>query len=106
MDNMKEKILITSITVFPDKQTGEIKTRVGFILGDPKNFTTNRNFKGYQEGSSFYSGNLLDTIPNEAIMVPLYGTLVSKRSLRDPMKSYLTLKNVEFKGHVFSLLQD
>ena len=104
--DMKEKILITGVTVFPDKQTGEIKTRVGFIMADKKNLSSNKNFKGYPEGASFYTGNLLDKIPDDSIMSAVYGVLVSQRSVRDPMKTYLTLKSIEVNGRVVVLLQD
>ncbi len=104
--DMKEKILITDVTVFPDKSTGEIKTRVGFILPDKKNFNSNKSYKGYPSSACFYPGDLLDKIPNELLLASAMGTLVSRQSVRDPMKSYLTLKEVEFQGHVFTLLQD
>lgn len=105
--DMKEKILITDVTAFPDKITGEFKTRVGFILPDKKNFNSNKSYKGYPSTACFYPGKeLLNKIPDELLLASVMGTLVSRQSVRDPMKSYLTLKEVEFQGHVFTLLQD
>lgn len=106
MMDMKEKILITSVLVFTDKQTGEIKTRLGFLLPDEKKFTSNRSFKGYPEGNCFYDGNLLDKIPNDLLMASAFGNFVSRVSSRDPMKSYMILKDVEYKGRVVSLLSN
>lgn len=102
--DMKEKLIITNVTVFPDKKTGEIKTRIGFLLADKKNFVSNRSYKGYAESATFYNGDIKDKVPDDAILSPLYGELVSVRSQRDPLRSFMNLKSFTYNGHVVNLL--
>ena len=101
--NNKEKILVTSFTVFADKDTGEIKSRIGFLLADSSKFAKNKSFKGYSDLSVYLDGDYLEKLPDDLFMASSYGTFVDKRNARNPMRSTSVLTSIEYKGHVYNL---
>lgn len=102
--NTKEKVLIIDVMSYSDKKTGEIKTRIGFILPDEKNKKATDNFKGYSELSCFYDGNLVSKVPNDCINQVVEGLFEVKPQQSNPLRTSSILTAIEFKGNVYTLL--
>lgn len=102
--NTKEKILILDVMRYADKKSGEIKSRLGFILCSQKHKKNTDNFKGFNELSCFYDLDILDKVPQDTILEPVDGIFELRPNQSNPMRTNSILVGFEYKGNVYKLL--
>lgn len=102
--NSKEKILILDVMQYEDKKTGEIKSRIGFVLCDDKHFKATEKFVGFSELSCFYNDSIVNKVPKELILEPVDGIFQLSPSSTNPLRTTSILTGIEYKGRVYKFL--
>ena len=102
--NTKEQVMIIDVMRYADKNSGEIKSRIGFVLIDEKHKKSSDKFLGYAELSCFYDGDLVFKIPKNLILLPVTGVFEIKPNQANPLRTTSVLTAIEYKGNVYHFL--
>lgn len=103
--NAKEKIVLLSLLKYADKNTGEVKTRLGFIFANPDKMQKSDKFKGYAELSQFYDGDkVFNSIDLSMIGTDVMASFKVISNPTNPLKTRAIIESIEYKGHVINLL--
>lgn len=102
---MKEKIVLLSVLKYTDKDSGVIKSRLGFIFASPDKKQDSKNFKGFAELAQFYDDDRAFTlIKNDMLGDCVDATFKVVSNPSNPLKTKSIIEKIEYKGNVINLL--
>lgn len=101
---MELNVLLLGVLKFKDKETGESRYRISYILNDRDAFQDTQNFKGVNE-LSFYTDNdvIFEKISINDILKPCVLKIVQKPSLKNPLKMISQVVSLKTKNDTIDL---
>lgn len=102
---MELNVLLLGVLRYKDKETGENRYRISYILNDRNAYQNTQNFKGLNE-LSFYSDNdiIFEKITLDDIMKSCILKIEQKPSKKNPMKMISEVVAIKTKNETISLL--
>lgn len=93
---MRLNVVILNVMKYQDKKTNKDKIRIGYFCNGQDAIEIGNKFKGVSE-LSIYSDDItwFDKITKDMILNSVVMEFEEKRYPNNPLKSYLTLKNIE-----------
>lgn len=106
MDTKELKVIIQNVLKFEDKENkGVFKSRLGYFVADKSGISNTDKFKGFPELSLFTKDTkLFDTLGIEHIGQSATLRFTEESNPRNPLRTYLALKEIVFKDETISLL--
>ena len=99
---MKEKIMITSVLCFGDKDK---KTKLSYILIGKDRFSDNDNFKGYTPVDSWFNGiKAFNSVTKDLIGKPIEANFNLKPDYKNPLNTRSMLESLDNNGVIINLL--
>lgn len=100
------KVIIQNVLKYEDKENkGTYKTRLGYFVADKSQIQSTEKFKGIAELSIFTNDTkLFDSLKAEHMGQGATLKFVEQASPRNPLRTYLVLKEIDFKDEIISLL--
>lgn len=100
------KVIIQSVLKYEDKENkGVFKSRLGYFLADASAVQNTDKFKGIAELSVFTNDTkLFDSLKSEHMGKSATLKFTEEPSPRNPLRTYLRLKEIIFKDETISLL--
>lgn len=100
------KVIIQNVLKYEDKESkGTYKSRLGYFIADKSAISSSDKFKGIAELSIFTNNTDLFEKLNVSHMGQSATLKFSEQANpRNPLKTYLVLKEIIFKDEVISLL--
>ena len=106
MDTKELKVIIQNVLKYEDKENkGTFKTRLGYFVADKNAIQFSDKFKGIAELSIFTNNtDLFDKLNVNHMGQPATLHFVEQANPRNPLRTYLVLKEIIFKDETISLL--
>lgn len=100
------KVIIQNVLKYEDKENkGKYKSRLGYFLADSTSVQNTDKFKGIAELSIFTDNTkLFDSLRSDHMGKSATLKFIEKPSTRNPLKTYLELKEICFKDETIGLL--
>lgn len=100
------KVIIQNVLKYEDKEEkGHYKTRLGYFVADKSSMQATDKFKGIAELSIFTNDTkLFDSLTIEHMGQSATLHFIEQPNPRNPLRTYLVLKEIVFKDETISLL--
>ena len=106
METKELKVMIQNVLKYEDKENkGKFKSRLGYFVADKSAITSSDKFKGIAELSIFTNNtDLFEKLDIRHIGQNATLKFTEEVNPRNPLKTYLVLKEIIFKDETISLL--
>lgn len=102
---IKENIVIMNVMQYPDKNTGEIKSRLEFFFSSPNKKQISKNFKGKALLTIFYNNSKpFDCIEDKMLECEIEANFKVVANVKNPLHSSAIIESIVYKGNVINLL--
>lgn len=102
---MELKIELKNVMIYSDKETGNLKTRLGYNLIDSSMKQITDKFKGFADLAVYYDGDeVFKKIPQEIIGTVVVAIIEEVANVRNPLRKTSIIKGIKVGNSVITLV--